>query len=378
MLLPLAMAALTAVAAPTVTKTNIKDVKVGLRNGKVSFHIKGDKPIKMRTVTANNGDKAMILWVRNAVLGQKSKTFMHRGVTVKAHQHKSSVELDIIYKKDLQCAGNVVLKTSTRGIRAMSTCETIPKALSFAFTKENLAKRRKLAKKTVKQETKLKIPTTTESNDAATPTQTEDTNKEVNPLSLAAIEAHTEEAEKEKEASSSYAVLFLPVFLLLGVGIFGMWIRKKRPMVNKPTGLRITHNTSLTPKRSLMIAEVEGHKLLLASSESGIQLIKDIQSSITAEEEQEMEEIVHELIEPVQTPKNTFFNKAAPNFALAQQRQEDEAEAELYTQSGLQQTPALSLVDELNTPQFEKMLSETAEDEILRRKIQNSRDIYLA
>ena len=70
MLLPLAMAALTAVAAPTVTKNTINDVKVGIRHGKVSLHIKGDKPIKARTVTANNGDKAMFLWVRNAVLGQ--------------------------------------------------------------------------------------------------------------------------------------------------------------------------------------------------------------------------------------------------------------------------------------------------------------------
>ena len=46
MLLPLAMAALTAVAAPTVTKNTINDVKVGIRHGKVSLHIKGDKPIK--------------------------------------------------------------------------------------------------------------------------------------------------------------------------------------------------------------------------------------------------------------------------------------------------------------------------------------------
>ena len=375
MLLPLAMAALTAVAAPTVTKTTIKDVKVGLRHGKVSFHIKGDKPIKMRTVTAHNGDKAMILWVRNAVLGQQSKTFKHRGVTVKAHQHKSSVELDIIYKKDLQCTGNVSLKTSTRGIRALSKCEVIPQALSFAFTKENLAKRRKLAKQTVKQKAKETVTPTDKTNVTPTPTKTEETTKEVNPLSLAAIEAQTEEAEQEKEASSSYAVLFLPVFLLIGVGIFGMWIRKKRPTVNKPSGLRITHNTSLTPKRSLMIAEIEGHKLLLASSESGIQLIKDIQSSISAEEEHEIEEIVHELVEPIQTPKETFFDKVQ-NSDLEQQRQD--TEAALCKQTGLQQTPALSLVDELNTPHFEKMLSETAEDEILRRKIQNSRDFYLA
>ena len=302
MLLPLAMAALTAVAAPTVTKNTINDVKVGIRHGKVSLHIKGDKPIKARTVTANNGDKAMILWVRNAVLGQKSKTFQHRGVTVKAHQHKTSVELDVIYKKDLKCTGSVTLKTSTRGIRALTQCDTIPTALSLAFTKENVAKRRTLAKKAKAKKTP-KIQTAEVEN--KTPTETDESvsaQAEVNPLSLAAIESHQEQAEAKKEASSSYAVLFVPVFLLMGVAFFGVWIRKKRPVAHKPTGLRITHNTSLSPKRSLMIAEVEGHQLLLASSENGIQLIKDIKPRKQAEEE-EIEEIVHELVEPIHTSK---------------------------------------------------------------------------
>ena len=50
------------------------------------------------------------------------------------------------------------------------------------------------------------------------------------------------------------------------------------------------------------------------------------------------------------------------------------------TQSGLQQMPALNLVEETpaNESLFEKMLNETGEDELLRRKIQSSQDLYLA
>ena len=94
-----ALAALTAAAAPTAPKTSINDVKVGIRHGQVSFHIKGDTPISVKKVTANNGDRMMIVWIRNASLGQPTKTFRHRGVTVKAHQHTKSVEFDIMYRK---------------------------------------------------------------------------------------------------------------------------------------------------------------------------------------------------------------------------------------------------------------------------------------
>ena len=123
----------------------------------------------------------MILWVRNAVLGQKSKTFQHRGVTVKAHQHKTSVELDVIYKKDLKCTGSVTLKTSTRGIRALTQCDTIPTALSLAFTKENVAKRRTLAKKAKAKKTP-KIQTAEVENKTLTETdESVSAQAEVNP-----------------------------------------------------------------------------------------------------------------------------------------------------------------------------------------------------
>jgi flagellar biogenesis protein FliO len=366
MFLPLAIAALTAVAAPTVSKTTVKDVKVGIRHGKVSFHIKGSQPISMKKVTAHNGDKAMIIWVRDAVLGQKDKVFKHRDVTIKAHQHKSSVELDVIYKKNLHCEGNITLKTSTRGIRALTQCDKQPKALVAAFTKENIQKRRHTAKQLATQ--KLQA-TKVETVAAVPPPEAED----VSPLSLAAVEAHTTQVETEKEASSGYAALFVPVFLLIGVAAFGLWIRKKKPNLIKPSSLHITHNTALGPKSSLMIAEVAGHKLLLASSEQGIQLLKDLESPRTQAEEEEIDDIVHELVNPVEQ---------APVKAKVDLKDIDSTEqAQPWVNSGLQQTPSLALVNKkVFEPAFEQVLSdsETAEDDILRRKIQNSRDLYLA
>ena len=366
MFLPLAIAALTAVAAPTVSKTTVKDVKVGIRHGKVSFHIKGNQPISMNKVTAHNGEKAMILWVKDAVLGQKDKTFKHRDVTIKAHQHKNSVELDVIYKQDLHCKGNVTLKTSTKGIRALTQCDQQPKALTLAFTKENIKMRRHKASRSTTHKAK-------EAKTATVPaikTLEATDNETINPLSLAAVEAHTTEVAAEKEASSNYAALFVPVFLLMGVAAFGLWIRKKKPNLIKPSNLLITHNTALGPKRSLMIAEVAGHKLLLASSEQGIQLLKDLESPRTEQEEEEINDIVHELVHPVTQPQATTSFK--DNKAMDDNTQK-------WSTSGLQQTPSLALVNKDSfEPALEQLLSETEEDDILRRKIQDSRDLYLA
>jgi flagellar biogenesis protein FliO len=374
MFLPLAIAALTAVAAPTVSKTTVKDVKVGIRHGKVSFHIKGNQPISMKKVTAHNGDKAMIIWVRDAVLGQKNKVFKHRDVTIKAHQHKSSVELDIIYKKNLHCEGNVTLKTSTKGIRALTQCDKQPAKLTLAFTKENISKRRQAAR--VAKKSVLKKAASTPVEKTAEIAASEADTNEVNPLSLAALEAQDVEAEEQKDASSGYAALFIPVFLCMGVAFLGLWIRKKKPTLLKQPGLKITHNTALSPKRSLMIAEIEGHRLLLAASESGIHLIKDMQNELSKQEDEELEELVHEFVQPINNkkPRQLF-----PESNTTENVEPEKETQDLWAHSGLEQTPSLALVDDTQkAPIFESMLSETAEDELLRRKIQSSRNLYLA
>ena len=121
---------------------------------------------------------------------------------------------------------------------------------------------------------------------AAPATQTSQTDPQVegdedteviSPLSLAALEAdETTPSEKSASGAGAAAVL-LPIFLLLGMGGFLFWLKKKMPQNKKtPRDFNVLKTTHLSPKRSILVTEVEGYKLILASCENGIQLLKDL------------------------------------------------------------------------------------------------------
>lgn len=368
MFLPIALAALSAVATPTVPKTSIKDVKVGIRQGKVSFHIQGDKPISMKKVTAHNGDKMMIVWVRDAVLGQKQKTFKHRDVTIKAHQHKKSVEFDVVFKKDLRCNGAITLKTSTRGIRALSHCPKVPTALTLAAKKTKAKKASVKSKKAVAKTSPNKVNTPTEPVSPKT-----DETKPVNPLSLAALEATVTQKEKENASSSNLAAIFFPVLLLLGLAAFGLWLKKKMPQPKtRSHDFNVVRRTHLSPKRSILVTEIEGHRLILASCENGIQLLKDLPCN-----EQPAQESVARKEIPPPAPKASSEKLI---LGLVPSQPTEDRNLLAWPKSGLRQTPVLGLVKDapVEDNAFDKMLSDTAEDDLLRRKIQTSRDLFLA
>ncbi len=372
MFLPFALAALSAVATPSVPKTSIKDVKVGIREGKVSFHIKGNKPINMKKVTAHNGDKMMIIWVRDAKLGAPTKTFRHRGVTIKAHQHKTSVELDVVYKKELQCAGAIALKTSTRGIRALSQCEKVPNALTLAANKRKGPKNKRS-----KKSASLAVTETQETLSSAKVTDAADEPQEdkaeVNPLSMAAMEADTVIQEEKTSSATGFAAILVPVLLLFGMSGLILWLRKKLPQNKKsPGNFNVLKTTHLSPKRSIMVAEVEGHKLILASCENGIQLLKDLPL-----ESPEKPQVTS--TKPTPTPQEEVLADK-PVLGLVPPPQEANDNILAWPKSGLHQTPSLDLVGTKPEKEsaFEQMLTDTAEDELLRRKIQTSRDLFLA
>ncbi len=130
------------VQAAIKDRSYIKDVKVGLRNGKLSVHIKAKKPIDKYKVKASIDEDGLKVKVRNAKLKSRTKTFKHRGVTIKAKRVKKDVLFEVDFKRDLECAGSVQLSTSSTGIRALSKCEIVPRAVTRAAEKKKATQNR--------------------------------------------------------------------------------------------------------------------------------------------------------------------------------------------------------------------------------------------
>ena len=121
---------------------------MGLRNRELSVHIKANAPINGLRVKANIDEDGIRIKIRNAKLKSRSKVFKHRGVVVNAKRVKKDVHFDVNFKRDLECSGNTQLATSSSGIRVLSKCEVVPRAVTGA------AERRKPGKPNSKQTSK--------------------------------------------------------------------------------------------------------------------------------------------------------------------------------------------------------------------------------
>jgi hypothetical protein len=93
-------------------------------------------------------------------------------------------------------------------------------------------------------------------------------------------------SEKEAGATTSAPTSespghgLLPAFLVLvaGAGGAALWWKKKRGL-GLPKRIQIRETASLGPKRSLVVAEIDGERVILASSEAGITLLQPPASS---------------------------------------------------------------------------------------------------
>ena len=128
-------------------KSKIRNFKVGLRSGKMSFHVQARKPIDALKASAKIEGKYLTIDVKNASLGKRKKTFSHRGVTAVARQNKKDVRFKIRMKKSLRCEGSPALKSSSKGIRVLMNCPKVPRAVRRAAAKKEAAQKRVRNKK---------------------------------------------------------------------------------------------------------------------------------------------------------------------------------------------------------------------------------------
>jgi flagellar biogenesis protein FliO len=139
--------------------------------------------------------------------------------------------------------------------------------------------------------------------------------------------------------------LAAPAVLLAGLGVALFLARRKA----RPGRLvQVLETTSLGPKRSLVLARLGDEVLLLGSSEAGITLLRS-QAAAPAREGAAVTEP-----EPESTGRSRFLSavRAEPPAALAG----------LVSRLRRTRAPAAS-------PGFESLLTESAEDQDLRRKL---------
>ncbi|MBL93421.1 MAG: hypothetical protein CMH56_16595 [Myxococcales bacterium] len=137
-----AIALQSAVEKAQSEKSNIKTMKVGLRDGKMSIHIQARAPISELKTNAKVGKKGITIEIKNAKLGKRKKTFSHRGVKATAKQVKKDVQFTLKFKRNFKCKGKPVLKSSSKGIRILSECPKVPRAVRRAAQKKAAAQKR--------------------------------------------------------------------------------------------------------------------------------------------------------------------------------------------------------------------------------------------
>jgi len=156
----------------------------------------------------------------------------------------------------------------------------------------------------------------------------------------------------------------LAVLALLGAAAF---LLKRRSAPARGRALRILETTSLGPRRQLVLAEVHGEWMLLGSSESGLSLLK---SGPAAAAPLGVPEIA---AAPV--PASAPLDAAGMLAAVLPFRPR---QAEQPPRVHQDRMPWLSMWERIRGGQapaaqpqsFEQVLEESAEDELLRRKLQ--------
>ncbi|MBN2693443.1 FliO/MopB family protein [bacterium] len=129
-------------------------------------------------------------------------------------------------------------------------------------------------------------------------------------------EEKIESQQKMKSGSfleGNSTILFL-FFALIGAGYF--YIKKKKPnLLGGNTDIHILSNRAIGAKKQLILIEVNGQNMLLASSESGIQVLSemDMKNSVKSELKNELKQknvnFTDELDDEINTLENRFFDQ---------------------------------------------------------------------
>jgi flagellar biogenesis protein FliO len=169
---------------------------------------------------------------------------------------------------------------------------------------------------------------------------------------------------KDGKSGSSVASMFLAVALLVGLGVAAAVFARRR--VKGSRMIRIVETASIGPKRSLVVACIGGRTMVLGVSEAGVSLL-DSQgaSSIMPEVPATLPAVDSDIAAGLR--HRAFGEVRGDRDSSHEDQNEDKNESSLL--SRLFQRPKRASEEASRSRDFEGLLSESLEDEELRRKL---------
>lgn len=160
--------------------------------------------------------------------------------------------------------------------------------------------------------------------------------------------------------------LAAPLAVIALLGATALFLKRRASGPARGRALRVLETTSLGPRRSLVLAEVNGEWLLLGSSEAGLSLLKSgpaaqAQAVATAP-------VAPQPVAPAQDAAGMLA--AVLPFRTRPTPPPPRVHQERMPWLSMWERIRGSKPEAAPTPSFEQVLEESAEDELLRRKLQ--------
>jgi len=156
----------------------------------------------------------------------------------------------------------------------------------------------------------------------------DETSKEDTKLDSTLENKQEQKALIASPAPSSFNGTVLMVLLFLGA--IAIYLKKKNPTVALANeGVKILSTKSLGNKKQLIMVEANGNKLLLATSENGVQVLSGSESSLEEESQLEYQPVKKEsfktnLDDEIDQLEQSFFQKKSKKNPYIQQQEEPE------------------------------------------------------
>jgi flagellar biogenesis protein FliO len=256
-------------ATPTVD-----GARATLSDGRLAVEVSLSEPVLREEVRSKLEADRLSIYIEGAeASGKRSYGSASLALTVLPRTAYTKLELPIT--ADMGCAGPVAIRVTDSGVRATLPCQARPAAAAAP----PVAEARVEAKPEARAEAKTApvaeprpvvdltaAPAAPAPAVAVTPAL---------PAAAPALPADKAAGPLPARAPTG-TVSSLPVMAMVamvGLAVFLMWRKRKQ---HKNGLIHILETASLGPKRSLIVAEINGERLILGASEAGITLLNQM------------------------------------------------------------------------------------------------------
>jgi flagellar biogenesis protein FliO len=324
------------VAAQIISATASRD------NAELTVRIEADGAIDALKVTSKLEARRLVLQVP-ATLDAQTHLFHADHRYIPAHREGDGVELEVPIGSRVSCEGPVLVVAIANGLEAWVTCtEESAEAKANAAPPVAVEAAKPAAVKPIESAAKIVEPAV----EAVKPVEAAKA-VEAKPAAPKDVfeTAAPELLADAKKSSPIGAAAAAAVIVVLGAAAYVLRNRKKL----SSSRIEVLETAALGPKRSLILARVGGKTLLLASSESGISMLENVENELP--ELNPLEEN-----EPVPQPAMLAKLRKFSQPKLASSQPDPFSKLSKYLKP-------------VEAPQFDALFAEEQEDQELRQKL---------